>query len=274
MRRICPHLCAVLALSSCAAPIDDSGLETEVGQLRRDVSTAVQPILVRDADWRVSVNGSLFREMFRRINALPLDSRTVKLVQSAEASDYLLRGSRSRMSWYVEVSPGRRLWLQTQLLGIEADWLQSGTLQVRADLRANGEIPLHAVFDPGPGPGVGNHLLVSASGQTSVTGTATLSQPEIGKIHYRLHATEPSNLVVQVCIRLKHIGKLCRDAEIDPKLGNALEGDFDLGAETSGRLRMPGQDPIGYRFRIYDAVLTTDSTGLVSQGKVAIEWDR
>lgn len=274
MRRICLPLCTVVALSACAAPIDDSGLETEVGQLRRDVSTAVQPILVRDADWRIRADGSLFHEVFRRVSALPLGSRTVKLSQTADAPDYLLRGSRGRMSWYVELAPGRRAWLQTQLLGVDADWLQSGALQLRADLGANGEFPLHAVFDPGPGPGVGTHVLVGASGRASVTGTAALSQAEVGKVHYRLQASEPQSLLVQVCVRLKLIGKLCRDAEIDPTLGNALEGDFDLGAETSGKLTIPGQDPIGYRLKITDAVLTTDSTGLASQGKVAIEWDR
>jgi len=274
MRRNCLPLCAAFALSACATPIDDSRLETQVGQLRRDVSTAVQPILVRDVDWRVRADGSLFHEMFRRVNALQLSSRTVKLVQSADASDYVLRGRRRRLSWYVELSPGRRAWLQTQLLGVDADWLQSGTLRLRADLGANGEFPLHAVFDPGPGPGVGSHVLVSTSGRASVAGTAALSQTAVGKVHYRLQATEPHNLHVQVCVRLKLIGKLCRDAEIDPKLGNALEGDFDLGVETRGQLKLPGQDPIGYRLKITDAVLITDSTGLASQGKVAIEWDR
>jgi hypothetical protein len=264
----------ILALGACAAPIDDSGLETEVRQLRREVSTAVQPVLVRDADWRVAADGVLFAEMFRRVNGLPLESRTVKLVQSGDAADYLLRGSRGRMRWFVEVTPGRRLWLQTQLLGIRADWLKSGMLEVRADLAATGEVPLHAVFDPGPGPGIGTHLLFSASGRASVTGTAALTQSEIGKVHYRLAATEPTTLAVEVCVRLKPIGKLCRDAEIDPTLGNALEGDFDLGAETGGKLKIPGQDPIGYRLKITDAVLITDAAGLASQGKVAIEWDR
>jgi len=116
--RLC--LCSALAVGACvSAPIDDRRLDTEVGQLRRDVSAAVQPVLVRDADWRVSADGALFREMFRRINALPLDSRTVKLNQSADASAPLLTGSRGRMSWFVEIPPGRRLWLQTQLVAIQ-----------------------------------------------------------------------------------------------------------------------------------------------------------
>ena len=268
-------LCATAALSACAsAPVDDSGLETEVGQLRRDVSAAVQPVLIRDADWRLRADGALFREMFRRVNALPLESRTVKLTQSADASAPLLTGSRGRMSWFAEIPPGRRLWLQTQLVGIEADWLPTGQLQVRADLAANGEVPLHGLFDPGPGPGIGTELTFNASGRGRVTGTAALTQSEIGKVHYRVAASEPTSLALQVCVRLKLVGNLCRDAELDPTVGTALEGDFDLGAETRGTLKIPGQDPLGYRLKIHDAVLTTDAAGVTTQGKVTIEWDR
>jgi hypothetical protein len=271
--RLC--LCSAVALGACvSAPIDDSGLDTEVGQLRRDVRAAVQPVLVRDADWRVSADGALFREMFRRINALPLDSRTVKLTQSADASAPLLTGGRGRMSWFVEIPPGRRLWLQTQLVGIEADWLQSGQLQVGADLAATGEVPLHGVFDPGPGTGIGTTVLFNASGRARVTGTAALTQSALGKVHYRLAAAEPTNLALQVCVRVKLVGNLCRDAELDPKFANALEGDFDLGAETRGMLKVPGQDPLSYRLKIHDAVLTTDAAGVTTQGKVTIEWDR
>jgi len=271
--RLC--LCSALAVGACvSAPIDDRRLDTEVGQLRRDVSAAVQPVLVRDADWRVSADGALFREMFRRINALPLDSRTVKLNQSADASAPLLTGSRGRMSWFVEIPPGRRLWLQTQLVGIEADWLQAGQLQVRADLAATGEVPLHGVFDPGPGHGIGTTVLFNASGHARVTGTAALTQSALGKVHYRLAAAEPTSLALQVCVRVKLVGNLCRDAELDPKFANALEGDFDLGAETTGTLKIPGQDPLGYRLKIHDAVLTTDAAGVTTQGKVTIEWDR
>jgi hypothetical protein len=265
-----------LALGACAsAPIDDSRLEAEVGQLRREVSTAVQPILVRDTDWRIRADGSLFREMFRRINALPLDSRTVKLSQSADASAPLLTGSRGRLSWLVEIPPGRRLWLQTQLVGIEADWLPTGQLEVRADLAATGEVPLRGAFDPGPGPAItGPQVPVSASGRARVTGTAALTQTELGKLHYRVAAAEPTALALQVCVPVKLVGNLCRDAALDPTLSTALEGDFDLGAETAGKLKIPGQDPLAYRLRIHDAMLTTDAAGVTTQGKVTIEWDR
>ena len=265
-------LLALLALGGCATPIDNSGLEAQVGQLRGEVSRAVQPVLIRDADWRIGADAALFREAFRRINALPLEARTVRLVQTADASAPILRGRRGRMSWTVELSPGERLWFDTRLLGIAADW--SGTLEVRADLSAAGEVPLRAMFDPGPGRGLATRVRFDASGRARLTGTATLTQSAIGKVHYRLQASTPATLSVQVCVRVRIVGKLCRDAELDPSLSTALEGDFDLGAGTRGTLNLPGQPPLAYRLRISDALLTATPAGIATQGKAVIEWDR
>lgn len=265
-------LAALIALGGCTTAIDNSGLEAQVGQLRREVSSAVQPVLIRDADWRIGADAVLFREAFRRINALPLEARTVRLVQSADASAPILTGGRGRMRWTVELTPGERLWFDTQLLGIAADW--SGTLEVRADLAAAGEVPLRAMFDPGPGRGIATRVRFDASGRAQLTGTAALTQTAVGKVHYRLQASNPARLSVQVCVRVRIVGKLCRDAELDPSLATALEGDFDLGADTKGTLNVPGQPPLAYRLRISDALLTTTPTGVATQGKATIEWER
>ena len=263
---------ALLALGGCATPIDNSALEVEVGQLRREVSSAVQPVLIRDADWRIGADAALFREAFRRINALPLEARTVRLVQAADPSGPILRGGRGRMRWTVALPPGERLWFDTRLLGIAADW--SGKLEVRADLVASGQVPLRAMFDPGPGPGIATRVRFDASGRAQLAGSAALTQSAIGKVHYRLLATNPARLSVEVCVRVRIVGKLCRDAELDPSLATALEGDFDLGADTRGTLNLPGQPPLAYRLQISDALLTTTPTGLATQGKAIIEWER
>jgi len=47
-----------------------------------------------------------------------------------------------------------------------------------------------------------------------------------------------------------------------------MEGMIDECAHAAG------QDPLAYRLRIHDAMLTTDAAGATTQGKVTIEWDR
>lgn len=265
---------------------DIAAKEAQIRALQTEVTPLIEPILIKNSDFRVFLSLTPIAEAFNELNSYHQDLRTIR-VQSIGRNGNFWRNGGTWCGSYVELDQSDSLYTSAVMSNFSGSIREDGAISLNNRIDVDGKVQLKfqfkgkRIYGPfgsnwcPPGGGVGTSIGVSFEKTIDMQLLLAFSALEnLRFVNYKALFISPEKVSVTAQIGLGPIGTIGQPISFDLPNDPIASGSFPLLISNEGKFELPS----GYGVRDYYFVLTptgftTNKNGITAAWEAKVQFE-